>query len=128
MTQKKTIQRYTVYTVAICLIFLLSVLLLFSSVKSHATRTQPSQKETVYVYVTEASTDARETDVDTESPIWILREHEGQIGVFDKNGILQYLLDTYTKTLPKADRDLLREGIMAETEERLRALIEDYTE
>ena len=49
-------------------------------------------------------------------------------GIFKKDGTLLYVLDTYIKTLPEADRVLLGEGIPIETKSQLYSLIEDYTE
>ena len=47
--------------------------------------------------------------------------------VRNENGELVKLLEIYTKTLPEADRRLLREGIRITSIDALDALIEDYT-
>lgn len=58
---------------------------------------------------------------------WIVKAHEEQVGVFDLNGELEFLLDVYLITLPDADQKLLREGIIVSGQEQLTALVEDYT-
>ncbi len=128
MPHQTMTRRYAVCILVLCLIFTVSVLLLFATLKSHAENGKIRDTETVYVYVTEASSDSLLPESETRKTGWFLRAHEGQIGIFDEQGSLHGLLDTYIKTLPKADRDLLREGIYAEDEDRLRDLIEDYTE
>ena len=61
------------------------------------------------------------------SQAWIVRAHGEQIGVFDLNGELEYVVDVYLITLPDADQKLLRDGIYVFGQERLTALMEDYT-
>ena len=91
----------------------------------------PSQIETehIYVYLTEALPNTETEAQDTTSPDmgWIVKEHDGRIGIFDREGVLLFVLDTYVKTLPEADKRLLGEGIVIETKEQLLSLIEDYT-
>ncbi len=62
-----------------------------------------------------------------EEPVFILREHEGVIGVFDSSGVLTDLIDVQVRSLPEADRNMLAEGIYAFSKQELIALIEDYT-
>ena len=127
MKKKSLSRQYAFCMLILCAIFTLSVVLLFASRKP---RLVPSSTETdspVYVYVTEPIGSSESTEAPS-SQGWTLRDYEGQIGIFDDKGSLCFLLDTYVKTLPKADQALLREGIYAENEERLRSLIEDYTE
>jgi diguanylate cyclase (GGDEF)-like protein len=57
----------------------------------------------------------------------IAKEYENKIGIFDTSGRLLRSIDIYTKTLPKADRALLREGIELRSEAELISLIEDYS-
>ena len=84
--------------------------------------------EIVYVPVyAESETEVdSETDKTEPSVTYTVKEHEGRVGIYE-NGELTYLLDVYTKTLPKSDRDLLKEGIMAYSEAELQKIIEDYT-
>ena len=84
------------------------------------------QSEYIYVYVTPESTKNETFDTDTASG-WIIREHEGQIGIFTSDNVLINTLNVYIKTLPIADRDLLREGIEVTTRKELLEIIEDYS-
>ena len=59
--------------------------------------------------------------------LFIVKEYEEKIGIFDPSGRLLQTIDIYTKTLPKTDRALLREGIELRSEAELSALIEDYS-
>ena len=58
---------------------------------------------------------------------WIVKEYMGQIGIFRADGTLEQLIDTYVKTLPKADRDLLGEGFEVQSKDALYSVIEDYS-
>ena len=86
------------------------------------------QTEYVYVYVKEENPSGSESDFSSEQSGWILKEYNGQIGVFLPDGTMLRLIDTYVKTLPKADQIMLEEGIYAMTEQELRSLIEDYSD
>ena len=124
MKRKATSTRFALTILILSVLFTLSALLLYLG------RTPdpiPAEQETVPVYIYVTDTDASDTDVPSPTG-WILREYEGRIGIFDQGGALIYLLETYVKTLPRADQALLREGIYTENEERLYSLIEDYTE
>ena len=84
--------------------------------------------EIVYVpvYAESESEGDSETEKTEPSVTYMVKEHEGRVGIYE-NGELAYLLDVYTKTLPKSDRDLLKEGIMAYSKAELKKIIEDYT-
>ena len=58
---------------------------------------------------------------------YIMREHEGQIGVFDENGTLLKIYEINLSLLPEYDQKLLENGIEIAGEQELRARIEDYT-
>lgn len=84
--------------------------------------------ETDYVYVYMGTSPTTEqTDATEEAHVWIVREYEERIGVFSENGELVRVIDVYTKTLPEADRRLLREGIRVTSEKQLYSIIEDYS-
>ena len=85
--------------------------------------------ETDYVYVYMGTeTPPQKTDATTEeSHVWIVREYEGQIGVFTEDGKLVKTLNVYTKTLPETDRRLLKEGIRVTSERQLYSILEDYS-
>jgi len=73
---------------------------------------------------TEAVGEADETE---KRVSWVVRAHDEQIGVFDSEGELEYVVDVYLFTLPQADRELLEQGIHVYDEAELAALMEDYT-
>ena len=84
--------------------------------------------ETDYVYVYMGTSPTTEqTDATKEERVWIIREYEERIGVFSEGGELVKVIDVYTKTLPEADRRLLREGIRVTSEKQLYSIIEDYS-
>ena len=57
---------------------------------------------------------------------YIIKLYNGRIGVFTSDGTLLQVIDVYTKTLPKADQDLLEKGFNIKSKD-LNRLIEDYT-
>ena len=61
-----------------------------------------------------------------EHECFIVREHEGIIGVFNTDGELLYTVDVYIKTLPLSDRELLRQGIHAKDRSELLEILGDY--
>ena len=127
MNQRKTrfwiiVYALTMVSVLICLFcYLLSVLNKIS--------TLPPTKETEYVYI---SDDSEQIPTEEPKPItesgWIVKEHMGKIGIFQKDGTLLQVLDTYVKTLPEADQTLLGEGFEILTQSELNAIIEDYSD
>ena len=65
---------------------------------------------------------------DTEQEIYFtVKNYEWKIGVFNSEGKLMKTIEVYVKTLPKADRDMLEEGIEVKSGKELDNLIEDYT-
>ena len=81
--------------------------------------------EEVYVFV-----DAEGDQTHSDNPgevLFVAKEYEEKIGIFDTSGCLVQTIDIYTKTLPKTDRALLREGIELRSEDELISLIEDYS-
>lgn len=83
------------------------------------------QTEEVYILV-DAASDQNHTET-LDAVLFVAKEYEEKIGIFDIEGHLLQTIDTYTKTLPKTDRALLREGIELRSEAELIALIEDYS-
>lgn len=56
-----------------------------------------------------------------------LKEYEGNIAVFKEGSNFPIKTTSISvKELPQADRDMLKEGINASSEEELSALLEDY--
>jgi hypothetical protein len=56
-----------------------------------------------------------------------LKEYKGQIGIFTLDGSFIQIINVHIKTLPAADRALLREGFTVNTKKELLSVIEDYT-
>ena len=128
-------KRFQVFSFACALLMLiiLFVSITFTSQKSHlqnpteTTSQSDIVPEYVYVFVEPQCSIPHDTaSYDDEG--WIIREYNGIIGVFTHNGVFLRSIDTHIKTLPKADRELLREGISVKTRKELIAIIEDYTE
>ena len=84
----------------------------------------PKDTDTVYVYVSAEVTETANTD---ESSFFI-REYNEKVGVFDQNGKLVNVIDTYVKTLPKSERAELQEGFWVESDKELYSIIEAYTD
>ena len=93
---------------------------------------------TLYIRVKELSTIINDIDKsiktlsisaksDSETTVFILREYNGYIGIFDSSGVLIDLINVSTKSLPEADRNMLRTGIYAFSRNELISIIEDYT-
>lgn len=85
------------------------------------------QTEYVYVRPDVPPDTSRDTAVQNTQEVYMVREYMGKIGIFLSDGTLSEVLEVYTKTLPEADRRLLREGIVVNGKKQLNALIEDYT-
>ena len=64
---------------------------------------------------------------ETDEQIFVLREYEGVIGVFDSSGVLVDIINVQVISLPEADRQMLESGISAFSRGELLSLIEDYT-
>ena len=79
--------------------------------------------ETVYVY-----NPSEETSVSTAEARWTVKEYSGKIGIFNSNGELVEIIDTYIKSLPSKDQALLREGFEVNSEKELYSVIEAYSE
>ena len=131
---KKEGNAFTLYS-AICSLLMLSILfitLLTTRKNETILKDEQSsdqiqlQSEYIYVYVMPESSESETFDTNIASG-WIIREHEGQIGIFTSDNVLINTLNVYIKTLPIADRDLLREGIEVTTRKELLEVIEDYS-
>ena len=83
--------------------------------------------EKKYVYVVASESEDELYQKENEDVLYTVKEYFGKIGVFDEDGALINMIEVYTKTLPKADRLLLREGITVTSKQALDALIEDYS-
>ena len=56
---------------------------------------------------------------------YVLKEYNGKIGVYENESLI-YTLDIYVFTLPEVDKQLLKDGIIVSTKEKLCELIEEY--
>jgi hypothetical protein len=56
---------------------------------------------------------------------YVLKEYNGKIGVYENESLI-YTLDIYVFTLPEVDKQLLKDGIIVSTKEKLYELIEEY--
>lgn len=63
---------------------------------------------------------------EAQGEIYIVKELDGFIAVFDGNGGLLKMTDINTKTLPASDRKLLKEGITVSESEELYEVLSDY--
>lgn len=117
------------YSAVLLLAAIIGVTVLSSKLQKPPQVITQTVVETDYVYVYMGTeTPPPQTDATTEvSLVWIVREYEGQIGIFTEDGRLAKTINVYTKTLPETDRRLLREGIRVTSEEQLYSIIEDYS-
>ena len=130
---KKEDSAFTLYA-AVCSILMLAILFLtlFTVKKSERfTDAQvsdifTSQTEYIYVYISPEETLPLPFD-SSEIESWTVREYEERIGIFNSDNVLIHVIETHIKTLPVADRDLLREGIKVNSKKELLSVIEDYT-
>jgi hypothetical protein len=63
----------------------------------------------------------------TPDTVYILREHEGKLCVFDQGGNMLERLDVPLVALPTADRQKLSDGITVNGDAELARLKEDFT-
>lgn len=62
-----------------------------------------------------------------EGYAYLLRVHEGKIGVFRAGESEPFrVLEVYVSTLPVLDQSELSEGVYIQNEEKLQVIIEDY--
>ena len=58
---------------------------------------------------------------------FVLKEYEGKVALFRENSQRPYqILNIEVYLLPDADKEALREGILAENEEELKKILEDW--
>ena len=131
MKKRRIFALLSLYSLAMLSILLFTVWILSNTKQNQTVFSSPNQTEHIYVYVTETieqtSPQENETNTTEVNEGWVVKEYEGRIGIFNREGVLLYVLDTYVKTLPAADKRLLGEGIVIETQAELMSLIEDYT-
>lgn len=64
---------------------------------------------------------------DLRPPLYTVKEHHGQIGIWNSDGILSQVLDVSVAYLPPRDKELLSRGFKIYTTSELSSVIEDYT-
>lgn len=123
----------TIGILSACILLLCILLIVFQpqkqktiveSVYETVTATETKQ---IYVYVEPKETTQQAEETSTCELCWTIRAYGEVIGVFDTENRLIQMIDVYTKTLPEADRNLLKEGIVIHSKKEYNALIEDYT-
>ena len=120
MNKKQILTLFCIYLLSVAWILAASVTLVWSAEKTE--RETVEKTEYIYVYREQAM------ESETQSVGWVVKEFSDRVAIFTSDGTLLQILDTYTKTLPEADRRLLREGIPIASESALYSIIEDYTE
>ena len=65
---------------------------------------------------------------ESSSTHFFIKEKDGRIGIFDSNGTLLKIIDTYIKTLPETERSAIEEGFTVSSEKELYSIIEAYTD
>ena len=63
-----------------------------------------------------------------DSEIRIFREYGGKVGVFFKDGELDFVVDVEVSSLSEYDRELLSKGVIADGSEEITLLVEGLTE
>lgn len=68
----------------------------------------------------------QEIPVNAEAEIFTLREHEGKIAVYTKDGIMLHWVNVNLNLLPGSERAALAEGIEVESRQSLFSYLQDY--
>ena len=84
--------------------------------------------EIIHGNLADAEIDKSAAPVQYEQKIsYVLKEHNGKIGIFTESGKLYSIIDVAVVTLPINERQRLENGIKISSEKELYSLIEDYT-
>jgi len=122
---------------SVIMIFILvfSVFIL-SNTRKKSTEVTKYVVETEYVYITaetSVQTESETLEEDTIAAVesafetLVAKEYMDKIGIFDLDGELLYSIDVYAKSLPEADRLLLKEGITITEKKQLYDILQDYS-
>ena len=85
------------------------------------------QYESVSV-ITKCDTPVGNTQTSEPEKIgYCIKEYNGMIGVYDASSELMYTVEVYVKTLPARDRELLMDGIRADSYGEVLEILGDYT-
>lgn len=122
-------------SVVMIFILVFSVFIL-SNTKNKNTEITKYIIETEYVYISEETTTNTEENTSEENSAEVMatsfetlvaKEYLEKIGIFNSDGEVIYCIDTYVKSLPEADRHLLKEGIDITDEKQFYNIIQDYS-
>lgn len=114
------------FAVAVLAALLMSAIALWGSVDARATGKETAQANHAQLSALTVRLSRLETEPARRT--YLVRAHEGMIGVFSADGSILYdLIPAVVSLLPAADRDLLAEGILIHGDDALRALTEDYS-
>ena len=69
-----------------------------------------------------------EIPVDADAEIFVLREFEGKLGVYDESGVMLHWVELDLALLPQSERQALSEGITVEGRMALLSYLLDYGE
>ena len=118
-----------VYAICLLILLLATIQFLLGALRQSSSTQVSIEPEEIYVYLPQESDSLQETEKphEEEPEGYLVKEYQGQIGIFSLDGTLLETIETYVKTLPEADRALLGEGISVKTREELNSLIEDYS-
>ena len=112
-----------IYLSSLSIIFLCLILTTFFLFSSHLKSKSPAEKdsETIYVYLA-----SPESDSESQTASFLIKERDGKIGIFDSEGKLLRIIETYIKSLPEAERTAIEEGYDVYSEKELYSIIEAY--
>ena len=80
------------------------------------------------VKIKEVKAQATVNNTDTEiSEVYILKETDGKLSVYDDNNELLYQYEFDVNSLPETDIEILKKGLVLNGINELRGAIEDYT-
>ena len=110
-------KRYFYFTVFLILLFvtasLITCFFVFDSKLERVVASKNNSDALPVVNITE------------EKKLYEVKEYNGRIGIFEDESLI-YTLDVYVFTLPENDRQLLSDGIKAESQEELYRILEEY--
>lgn len=133
MKNNKPIILMLLYAIALLLILIVCVFVLIGKEKEIEVVTETvtkTQTEYIYVEVPKETVDIyvpSDKEVTDNCEEYLIKEYEGRIGIFDASGTLVEMIDVYIKTLPEADKQLLKEGFTVIGKKSLTSIKEDYS-
>ena len=122
-----------ILTLSCAVILFVAVLLLAGLQKPEPDTPEPPSSNILY-YSTANKNPSQENNGISSSPllsssqtVYIIREYDGQIGVFAENQEKPFLLvEVLVDTLPQADQKMLQSGITVRGDENLNSILGDY--